>query len=61
MLSSPTPVGRTPSSPPVTKLGSAKHGEFITKPNPLGHVLYLRLFQFTQQRSRGGRIVTGPF
>ena len=56
----PTPIGRTTNSPPVAKLGGACHREFSTKPIPLGHVLYLRLFQFTQQRNRAGRIVTGP-
>ena len=46
VLHSPTLIGRTTSSPPVAKLGSAEHGEFITKPIPLGHVLYLRLFHY---------------
>ena len=47
------------NSSPVAQLGSAELREFSTKPIPLGHMLYLRLFQFTQQRNRTGRIVTG--
>ena len=46
VLHSPTLMRRTSNSPPVAKLGGAEHREFITKPIPLGHELYLRLFHY---------------